>query len=327
MAEDQSKIDADAEKAMEQAEEDSWTAAQADYLLEKQGEKPVEDKKDDDDAGKGDDAGAGKKSDDDASKGGKDDKGKKSGEDEDDAGKKKDPVEDQPDNKIVRDHRAIAREAEADRKLTYKEVSEKVLKDVPRKLEDSEGNEIRTIEDVQQLRNPKTGKAFTEEEAGKWLLAASQHLNKKINEAEQDAERITDIQLAIKDQADNIREKYGDLFKSVPGLQKKVWALFEATLKTDDALELIVDMPVSMEDFYDLQLTPYMDKLAQLDEEEDKDKEAKAEAAKKKKEDAEKAKKQNRSDRSSIYTGGKSDDGMDEEEAAWAKAAKDYYEG
>lgn len=341
MSDNQGTTDADALAQVEKAEDDGWTAATADYMIEQQGAQPIEKK--DDDAGKGDDkqptTEEKKAADEKAAKEKSDaeevEKAKNETPEETEARHKKEAEdaelarknqpETQPDNRVVRDQRAIAREMAEDRKTTLAEVKEKLFKDVPDKLVDSDGDEIKTIEDVMQLRNKATGKAFTEEEAAAWLLAAQKHVNEKLAEANDKAEHIADVWISIKDQADNAREKYGELFKNIPGLQKKVWALYKDTLKTDEGTGLIIDTTMSLEDFYDIQLAPYLAQLEKLDAD-DKAPKADPAVAEKKKAEKDEKKKQTRADRNDIYHRGKVESD-DPEAEGWEKAAKDYYEG
>lgn len=225
----------------------------------------------------------------------------------------------------VRDQRAAVREMQADLKATKSDVREKMFDDLQTELTDADGDPIRTIEDVMKLMNPNTRKPFTEEEAASYLLQAQAHLDKQIKEAESKIEEIAEVNVGLKDDADTVRGKYGELFKAMPALQKEVYAAFAETLIRDEKTGIIVKAPVSMLRFYDTALAGYV-KLAQQLEAQAKakttaDKNAKAgEEAKKKTE-----KKQDQTDREDITSSGKSDT-TDPEDKEWGDVAKDYYE-
>ena len=327
MADDQAQIDAD---ALDQVEADSWASIEKDFLEDKglpEKKAEDEDKKtdkveltDEEKAQKAKDDEVTRKAEEEARANETEEEktAREAKEAEEAAGKEEKPTE---TDRTVRDQRAVQREIEADRKQTLEEVKAKVLKDVPTRLEDSEGEEIRTIEDVMQLKNKKTGKAFTEEEAGAWLLAAQNWLTKNLNEKEAQAEQLADLQLTIKDEAQNVKEKYSELFKNVPGLQQKIWGAYkEKFITIDDTLEMITEVKMGLEEFYDLQLAPYLAQAEKIAAEE-------TEAQKEKKVEKKVEKEKKRADRSDVFGGGKSDLGKDKEEDDWARVAKEYYEG
>lgn len=214
----------------------------------------------------------------------------------------------------VRDARQVQREIKEDREAVLADVRKELFSDIPEQLEDADGDPIRTIEDVQKRLNPRTGKVFTEDEAGVWLLAATQNLAKQREDANSEADRITEVNLAIKDQADAIKQKYGEILKANPnGIREKLAAAFDRTLVLKN--DVIVDTPVSLEELYETALAPYAAVAEQLAE-------STATAAEAKKEVV---KVQDRSDRQDIYGGGNSNV-EDPEEAGWSRAAKDFYE-
>mgnify|MGYP003617091652 CR=1 FL=1 len=330
MAENQEQIDND---ALDQVEADSWANIEKDFLADKGVPEKKEESEEDKDKKTelSDEEKAQKEKDDkltaDAAAAEKAEKLANETEEEKTAREAKEAEDaaaenDKPNetDRTVRDQRAIQREIEADRKQTLEEVRAKVMKDVPQRLEDSDGEEIRTIEDVMQLKNKKTGKAFTEEEAGAWLLAATKWLNDQRDSKEAEVERLADLQLTIKDEAQSVREKYGELFKNVPGLQQQVWGKYkEKFLVVDNDLEMVTELKMGLEEFYDLQLAPYLAQAEKIASEE-------SEAAKEKKVEKKVEKERKRADRSDVF-GGKSDLGKDKEEDDWARVAKEYYEG
>lgn len=222
-----------------------------------------------------------------------------------------------PDDPTVRTARATQREIAQQEAEMKDDIRKELFSDVQTKLLDSDGDEIKSIEDVQKLKNPNTGKAFTEDEAAAWLLKAQQNLNKNLQETESKIDAIAAVNLDLHDQADSVKARFGALLKTMPDIAKKIVTSFNETLETDPKTGYILKAPMNMERFFELALEPYalQDKQLQALNEQ----ELKQQAAKK-----ETDRKQTRQDRSDIYGGGKVET-MDDEEKEWAKAAEDYY--
>lgn len=236
-----------------------------------------------------------------------------------DAGSESDePAE--PDT-TSRDARIAARESAQQLETVKSDVREQMFKDTPQVLQDADGDPIKSIEDVMRLINPRTGEAFTEEEAGMWLLSAQQQFNQNIANIDKQIEQIAEVNMDIKDQADAVGYRYGELLKEMPELRDSLWVEYEKTLVKDDGTGIITKAPVSLESFYNMALKPYVDLADKLEADaatqnpqETPEAKAKVEA------DAEEAKKKARQDRSDIYGGGKVED-MDDDDKEWSDAA------
>lgn len=229
-------------------------------------------------------------------------------------------VPETPDDPTVRTARQTQRQIEVQEREMREDVRKEMFSDKPTQLLDADGDPISTIEDVQQMRNPNTGVRFTEDEAAAWLLKAQQNLNKQTATDNKEIDRIVSVNLDLHDSADAVKARFGKLLSSMPDVAKKIVTKFNASLKLDPKTGYIVDSPNNMEDYFELALEPYMLQSQQL--------EALSNQETKRQEDAKRAKdaerKQNRSDRSDIYGGGKVDT-MDDEEKEWSDAAKTYY--
>lgn len=228
------------------------------------------------------------------------------------AAKKEPEIKDDP---AGREARGAYHQLTQDRKAMAKDVQEKLYPDLQTELTDADGDPIRTVEDVMRLTNPQTGKPFTDIEATQWLFHAQKHHEKQLAETEKKVEQIADINLSLKDQADAIRIKYGALLEANPnGIRDRVWAAYQNTLKKDEKTGVIIEAPVSLQEFYETTLAPYEELARRLQtEEEVKDKKTEAQNLK-----------QTQSDRTDVVAGGKSDT-MDPEEREWAEVAEDYY--
>lgn len=215
-----------------------------------------------------------------------------------------------------RDARQAAREFAQQTEAVKSDVREKMFADVPQVLKDADGDPINSIEDVMRLKNPRTGEAFTEEEAGMWLLSAQQQFNQNIANVEKEIERISDVNLDLKDQADSIAFNYGELLKEMPELRDRLWTEYEKTLVKDPASGVITKNPVSLKSFYEMALKPYAELAEKLEVDAAETSTAEVAATNQ----AEATKKQTRQDRSDIFGGGKTEE-VDSEDKEWADAA------
>lgn len=205
---------------------------------------------------------------------------------------------------------AVAQEFDA----VKRDVALEVFKDLPLVLKDADGDTINGVDDVMKLIDPRTGESFTEEAATAWYLQVNQQLQKNISDADEQANRITSINISLKDQADRLMREFEPVLKANPDKFGEIWAEFSKTLKVAPGGKVVIDAPVSLYSFAKTALAPYAD-VAKA--------QAEAAEAKQKAEKAEKA--QSRISRSDIFGTGKLDT-MTQEEKEWAQAAKDYFE-
>ena len=244
------------------------------------------------------------------------------GDDAKDKGKEESGADEEPDT-LARDTRLAQREAAREVATMKADVRAKMFKELPfTELKDGDGDLIRNAGDVQRLINPDTKQPFTKEEAEAWFANASQQVvanQKTVAAAEKQIEQIADVNLGLKDEADVIKNEFGELLKAMPELRDSIWAEFNKTLTTDKETGIIIKAPVSLETFYRTVLAPYAKVGKQLESQEAA-KVAEAEKAKADAAAAETARKQNRADRSDIYGGGKPDVN-DPEAKEWADAA------
>jgi len=313
-----------------QNEDQEWDAAVDEYSEDagvepedKKEEDTSEDKKEDDDASDDGDADDDKKADENAEdvKDTKDDEGTPDDDTKDDQ-KQEESTQLTDAQRAAIEQRSVERESKEFHQAIKEDIREELFSDVQTELRDAEGDPIKTIEDVQKLINPATQEAFTEEEAAVWLLQAQQDLNTRLQETEKGIEMIAETNLALKDEADIIRERYGELFKAMPDVQKQVWSEFEKTLIKDPKTGIVLRAPVSLESFYSTALAGYT-KLADMMEEQAKAKQVEQPPEETKQEEKV-VKKKAHTDREDIYSGGKSDT-LSAEDKEWAAAAKEVF--
>lgn len=302
---------------------DTWGDAEAAFLADK-GIKTEEkkDPADEEDPNKPADNGA----DDPSKNGGEDDPDKKPEDSEEESDPNDDPDLEQPDDKnaAYREARQVQKELEADRQAMQADVQKELYPDWNDDILDADGEPLRTPRDVMGHINPATktkenpqGRRFTEEEATAWLFAAQKHKDTQRAEMQQRVEKVSEVMIDQRDQADQVKEKYGDLLTKLPNLRKEIWADYRATLVVDKETGLIVDAPVPLYNFFERALRPYAEYQKQLE----------AQAANTpNKAQTETQRKQTQADREDIHSasGGSI---TDPEEEGWAKAAKEYYEG
>jgi hypothetical protein len=169
------------------------------------------------------------------------------------------------------DIKAVLKEVEQEKysfvddiKQTKKEVLETFYpQGIDRQLRDKDGDPIKSIEDVMDRINPRTGENFTEEEAGRWLLQEQQALNKQIEELEASAERVAEVNVNLKRDVQRVVDKYGDILTANPTLADKAKALYERTLRKDAKTGITLETPVELLEFYDTFLEPYINGLPQ----------------------------------------------------------------
>lgn len=217
--------------------------------------------------------------------------------------------------------RRTARQEQAALDSVKSDIREKMFKDAPTELRAGDGELLDTVDKVMQYTNPATGEPFTREEATLWLSQSERALEKQTAEMNATVERIADVQLDLKDQADVVNYEYGELLVAMPDLQKKLWGEYEKTLTKDPKSGIITNAPVSLQEFYAAALEPYAQLGRQLEQQESDKTVADQQASEAAKQQAEQAKQQRRQDRSDIYGSGKTDT-QTEDEKEWAAAAE-----
>lgn len=221
-----------------------------------------------------------------------------------------------PDNPETREYRQRQREIAEDEKAIKADIRKEMFSELQTELLDADGDPIRTIEDVQKLMNPNTGKPFTDEEAAAWLLAAQRHLRDEQEKSEKRIDEIAQVNLDIRDWSNAVRKKYGEFIKANPDVWKPIWAEYEATLVKDEKTEIITKAPVNLERFAEVALAPHIKLAEQVQKQAEEDQKNKQEQDRKK----------TRTDRSDVVSGAKT--GVkDKEEEEWEDVAKEYYEG
>lgn len=232
------------------------------------------------------------------------------------------PAEVPKSDPAARDARIAARAAADDLAEVRADVAKELFKDAPTELVDADGDPIRTIEDVMARINPRTGEAFTEDEASMWLLNAQQQFNKSVADREAKITQVAEVSIRVRDEADGITEEFKDILDANPELKQELWDTFEKTLIKDPDTGLIVEMPVSLDKYYRTALKPYADQAKATVAAEKKAAEDKAAAEAKAKEEEEAKRQKSRSDRSDIYANGKNDNRTTDEKE-WADAEKE----
>lgn len=225
----------------------------------------------------------------------------------------------------IRELRMAQRLAEQELAATEQSVRQALFANVPDTLRDAEGDPIRGVEDVMKLINPNTGQPFTREEATEWYSHENARFQQERSQVDQYVKNIASVNMTVKDEFDVVNKHYGEFLKSNPELAQRLWAQYERTLTIEPKTQTIVNAPISILDFYNTVLQPYAEANT-IKQQAEQIKQQAQEAQEKAQKEMEQAKRvQTRSDRSDIYSSGKTDN-MDSEEKEWSEAAKEYFE-
>jgi len=210
------------------------------------------------------------------------------------------------------------RESEARTEAVRQDIRESLFGNLKTEVEvvDADGDVIKTKEDLMQRVNPHTGEPFTEPEAALWLLSAQNKLDKENAESEKEVERLVDLHNSIHEDINYISTKYGDFIKQDPARMKEIYSEWKQSLEINGENQIITKAPVSLRRTFDLALKGDIKLISEN--------QARAEAQAKA--EKEQSRKQDSLDRSDVTAFGKSTAILDDLEAGWDKAARDYYE-
>lgn len=217
--------------------------------------------------------------------------------------------------------RKTQRQIQEDHKAFVSDVKERLYPNLKNELQDSEGKPVRTTADLMRLENPKTGKAFTEEEAGLFLIQAQKHLAEENEKAENRVAEVADVNITIRDESLAVRQKWGALLKELdkeqPGFSDGLLTKFKKQLDVDAESGLITGFKLSPEEFYDTALAGYEQarKALQTTEQAQEDK---------KKTEVQLDKARNKQDRSDITSSSNTDTRSDEDKE-WDAAEQEVF--
>lgn len=212
--------------------------------------------------------------------------------------------------------RATQRASEEEVAAIRSDIRQSLFREVKTELFDKDGDPIREASDLMKLVNPRTGEAFTADEAAVAFVEMKQHLRDQEAQMNSQVDIVTKENVRLKDESNMVMQKYGEVLKANPEVAKALWDQYRATLVihvVKDAsgkdVPIILKAPVSAYAFFSTALNPYIQASGAL---------VKAEQA------AEEAKKvtqaRARSDRADIY-GSRVSDNKSEEDKEWDEAA------
>lgn len=194
-------------------------------------------------------------------------------------------------------------------------------------LADKDGDPIRDMNDLMQRVNPNTGKPFTEEQAGMYLLTAQQRMRDNVAAMQNRVDEIASTGLTMREESEVVAWEYGELLKAMPELQKDLWDEYKRTLVTDPKTGIVTKAPSSLKKFYEIALEPYAELGRRLEAQGAQtpapgtSTTPPATNPKKDQQAAQEKRQQARQDRSDIYGGGKVDDATDDDKE-WGAAAQ-----
>lgn len=138
---------------------------------------------------------------------------------------------------------------------------------IDRQLRDADGDPIKGIEDLtgvdpqtgQQvgagLINPVTGEVFTEDEAGRYILRGQQRLNEQVQLMEDQAFRIAETHLSLKESSERVEQEFGHIIDKLPKeVSEQIANAYIRTLHRDKKSGLVVGVPLDAYEFYSIAL-------------------------------------------------------------------------
>ena len=152
------------------------------------------------------------------------------------------------------------------RREEYQESSRlnEVMKDVQRRYypdgisriltDKATGRELRTAQDILELSN---NPELTIEEAERWRLVEQAKLDAQIAEIESSTRNIAEQTIALDRGAKRVQEKYAELFKAYPDLERKVTQQYLKTVNIDQNTKAVLSAPLDIVEYYDTVLEPY----------------------------------------------------------------------
>lgn len=199
----------------------------------------------------------------------KDEGGQKTSEDTEEHSKKADeepPVEEEPTPPAVLtrdDFKSLLNELRTEERASTKQL-DAVKSDIESRyypngisrvmVDEKTGLAIRTAQDVLDLAdNPD----LTIEQAESWRLAKQSEWDANVREIEDKIRNIAEQTVALETGTINVMNRYEELFKAAPQLERKLMAQYFKTVSVDKNTNTILSAPVDIEEFFDIALEPY----------------------------------------------------------------------
>lgn len=207
--------------------------------------------------------------------------------------------------------RQMAEEAEAIRL----DVRDKMFPE--EEIKDAQGNPIKSADELMQYEDPRTpGEKFTKEAAEEAWQVHMRTQQQQRAEQDKQVEQIASVNLALKDEADMVKDQYGAFLDANPGVKKEIFDLYQNTLVVDPKTGIVTKAPVSLLKFYNTAMKPYIHAAQEFQ----KAQQQMSQQAEQAKQQEEEKRRQTRADRSDVFSAGKTDT-MSEEDKEWSEAA------
>jgi len=255
------------------------------------------------------------------------------GDQEQGAGEEEAPADEESDEEGVspqataRDTRVAQREAAAHVEAIRNDVRTRMFKDAPDTWRDADGDEIRSAEDIMKLINPRTNQQFDDPlEAQLFFNEGMRQFKENQAALTAEVDRISNIQAQLGDDADSIREEYGELFKTIPGLQQRLWQQWVKGATVDKS-GIITNVTQPLGEFYRAALEPIAELARKAEQEQASAGQGAGDGTQPNGQETQVQqpnRQQRRADRSDIFGGGNTDQ-MSDEEKEWDAAAKAYF--
>lgn len=129
----------------------------------------------------------------------------------------------------------------------------------PEPLLDSEGKQINGVSDIAgKLVNPETNDVFTWEEAKDWFDKKQTEQKDWINTVEQNIDALAETTQLLHEGEKEVMHKYGELLKKLPDVAKEAFDGYKSTLEIDKNTGVVLKAPISVTQYYDMVMRPYV---------------------------------------------------------------------
>ena len=127
-----------------------------------------------------------------------------------------------------------------------------------------DGTPITSVTQLTQVINPETDEPYTREEAATLLLDARKIVDDNVAANEAQIDKLTDLNVDFKEQADEVDRLYGEVLKAFPEEAKGWLAAYQKTFKMSEDGSYVTDVPISPLEFYGPIVKPFLNASAQV---------------------------------------------------------------
>lgn len=132
----------------------------------------------------------------------------------------------------------------------------------------ADGTPVTSVTQLTQVINPDTDEPYTREEATSLLLDAQRIVQENLNANAEQVDKLTDLNVNFKEEADRVDELYGDILRTFPDVAKDLLEAYQKTFKLSADGKYVEEAPVSPLEFYGPALRPFRNATDQFRQQE-----------------------------------------------------------